>query len=286
MENTVTQSTSSKTGKYLALAVLLLVLLCSLYFTVPNGEDWHDVYRPAARAVLEGKSPFSVGTYYAAPWAAWLLIPLAVLPDVIGRMALFLISLAAYTFIAYRLGARPLSVAIFLGSSVVVGCLLEGNIEWLALLGAVLPPPIGLIFLAIKPQVGMGLALYWFITIWCEQGFRKVVLTFMPVSIILILSFLFYGLWPLRFSQGIIALDTANSSLLPYGGALLGIVFLIVALRNRDSKAALAAGPLFSPYVLLFTWAAMLVYLLPKPKLLIIPVVVLWIPFILRLWGY
>jgi hypothetical protein len=177
-------------------------------------------------------------------------------------------------------------LVIFLGSPVVIGCLFEGNIEWLALLGVVLPPQIGLIFLAAKPQFGLGLALYWLITIWIEQGFRKVIQTFAPVTILLMLSFLMYGFWLLRLPKAMIALDTANSSLLPYGGALLGVFLLVMALRNRDSKAALAAGPLFSPYVLLFTWAAALVYFLPKPKLLIVLVILLWIPFVLRMLGY
>jgi hypothetical protein len=232
-------------------------------------------------AVLQGKSPYSVEIYYAAPWAAWLLIPIAILPTIWGKISVFLLSLAAYIFTAYRLGAKPLAIILFLGSSPVIGCLFNGNIEWMPLLGAVLPPQIGLIFLAVKPQIGAGLALYWLITIGREQGIRKMTQTFAPVAILLLVSFGFYGFWPLRFSQAV-AWNPHNSSLFPYGVGL-GLILLFEALRTREPKTALASGPFLSPYVLLFTWAATLTALLHRPKVLAVAVVILWIPVIAKL---
>lgn len=264
------------------LIILLSILVSLLSAAVPAGQDWLHTYRPAARAVIQGQSPYTVEIYYAAPWAAWILAPVALLPDRYGRMAFFLISLAAYMYTAYRLGARGASLLIFLCSSVVLGCLFEGNIEWLALLGAVLPAPIGLIFLAIKPQVGIGLGVYWLVTIWREQGFRQAAITFAPVTVLLALSFLLYGLWPLRFSQTV-AWSSNNASLFSYGSWIPGIFLLFEALRIRDARAALASGPMLSPYVILFTLAAMLVYFLDKPWKLLGLVVLLWIPQILKL---
>jgi hypothetical protein len=281
MEHRLPLLTWSIAPKYILLGVLLLSLLSLLYFSVPYGLDWQHTYRPAALAIVQGKSPYSVSIYYAAPWAAWMLIPIAVLPSIMGRMVLFLLGLASYMCIVYRLGTKSFSAIIFLCSPAVIGCLINGNIEWLALLGAALPPQIGLILLAIKPQVGIGLGMYWFVTIWREQGLKKLLWTFAPVGTVLTLSFLMYGWWPLRFSQTI-SWSTANDSLFPYG-VILGCGMLIEALRKRDMKAALASGPLLSPYVLSFTWAATLVYLLKKPKLLIVAVIALWIPDFLKL---
>lgn len=268
--------------KLLLLSLLLLILLPILSTAVPNGHDWRDTYQPAAMAVLQGRSPYSVEIYYAAPWAAWLLVPVAVLPSLWGRMLLFLISLAAYMLTAYRLGAKPLAILVFLGSSPVIGCLFNGNIEWMPLLGAVLPPQIGLILMAVKPQIGAGLGLYWLITIGREQGIRKVIKTFAPVSILLLISFRFYGFWPLRFSQAV-AWNPHNSSLFPYGVGL-GLILLLQALRTREPKTALASGPFLSPYVLLFTWAATLTALLHKPKVLALAVLILWIPVVAKLF--
>jgi hypothetical protein len=266
--------------KVAVLLLLTLILLPFLYVSLPHGLDWHDTYRPAALAVLHGQSPYTVAIYYAAPWAAWLLIPIAVLPTVLGQMMIFLAGVAAYTYIALQFGAKPISLLLFLSSAAVIGCLINGNIEWLPLLGAVLPPQLGLIFLAIKPQVGIGLGLYWLVLIWRERGFREVAITFAPVTLLLLLSFLLYGLWPLRFSQTV-AWSSDNVTLFPYGVGL-GLVILVQALQTRDSRASLASGPFFSPYVIHFTWACMLVYLLQKPKLLLFAVIALWVPIVIK----
>ncbi|MFN8462081.1 MAG: hypothetical protein U0X93_09975 [Anaerolineales bacterium] len=61
------------------------------------------------------------------------------------------------------------------------------------LLGFVLPPQVGLILLAIKPQVGIGLGLYWFITIWKYKGLKEVAMAFAPVTILLLVSFVIYN---------------------------------------------------------------------------------------------
>jgi hypothetical protein len=280
MDSALSLSTWSGARKTLVLTLLVLILLPFLYASLPHGLDWHDTYRPAALAVLHGQSPYTVEIYYAAPWAAWLLIPFAVLPTSLGQMMIFLSGVAAYTYIAWRLGAPPVSLFLFLSSAAVIGCLINGNIEWLPLLGAVLPPQIGLILLAVKPQVGLGLGLYWLITIWRQRGFREVVITFAPVGVLLLLSLLLYGLWPLRFSQTV-AWSSDNVTLFPYGIGI-GLVLLVRAFQTRDSGAALASGPLFSPYVIHFTWACLLVYFLQKPKLLLAAVIALWIPIVLK----
>ena len=146
MESALSLSTWSGAKKVVALMLLVMILLPFLYVSLPHGLDWHDTYRPAALAVLRGQSPYTFEIYYAAPWAAWLLIPIAVLPTALGQMMIFLAGVAAYIYIAYRFGATPFSLILFLSSAAVIGCLINGNIEWLPLLGAVLPPqslPIG-----------------------------------------------------------------------------------------------------------------------------------------------
>ncbi len=273
----------SRPVQYLLLIGLLLLLLPALAGALPYALDWHHTYRPAALAVIEGESPYTVPIYYAAPWAAWLLIPIAILPTEVGRAVIFLAGVAAYAYIAHRLGARPFALVVFLCSAAVIGCLINGNIEWLPLLGVVMPPQVGLLLLAIKPQVGIGLGIYWMVMIWREHGFRRVVWTFAPVTALLLLSLLLYGLWPLRFSQTI-AWSTDNPTLFPYGVAL-GLVILGQAIRTGDEKAAIASGPLLSPYVLHFTWAGLLVYFLEKPKLLVLAVLLLWVPIVIKAFA-
>src|SRR5690606_38971700 len=75
------------------------------------------------------------------------------------------------------------------------------NIDWLPLVGFVLPPQIGLFFILIKPQMGLAVALFWLVEAWREGGLREVIRVFGPVGAALALSLALYGLWPLRSSQ-------------------------------------------------------------------------------------
>lgn len=249
---------------------------------LPVGIDWRDTYRPAALAMSRWESPYSVDIYYAAPWGAGILIPFALLPYEIGRILLFFFSLVCFAWIGIRLQAGPLELALFLTSAAVVGCLNNGNIEFLPLLGIVSPPWLGLILLAIKPQVGVGLALFWAVSIWREQGLRAVFLAFLPVSALLVLSFALFGIWPLRFSQTL-AWSVDNTSLFPWS-VPIGLFLLWTGIRARRAERALASSPFLAPYVLQFTWAALLVDLLDRPKLLFLAWVALWIPVLLRVF--
>lgn len=281
---------SAKLSPELALALIGFapLLLFLLYTYIPIGIDWRDTYRPAALAMARGESPYSVDIYYAAPWGAALLIPFALLPYGLGRFLLFLVSIASFAAVPIALqrpetGIRvsPPVFVLFMTSAAVVGCLNNGNIEFLPLLAVICPPWLGLILLAIKPQVGVGLAIFWGIQIWRHKGPGAALRAFLPVSLMLSASFIIYGVWPLRFSQTL-AWSVDNTALFPWGFPL-GVVLLYVAIEAGWKSTALAASPLLSPYVLQFTWVSLLVELLDRPRLFFFAWVALWIPVIIRI---
>jgi hypothetical protein len=262
------------------------VCVVAFFVTVeflPVGLDWRDTYRPATLAMMRGESPFSVEIYYAAPWCLIPLMPFALLPYAWGRAGVFMLGLAAFAFTAHRMGARRWVLAGFLCSAAVVGCLNNGNIEWMPLLGIILPPQWGLVLLAVKPQVGVGLGIYWFFIIWRRDGWRAVVRTFTPVTVLTLISFALYGVWVLRFGQTI-AWSADNTSLGWYGMAL-GWALLVRSIRKGDDGLALASGPLLATYVLQFTWSAVLVVLMRNRVEFFGAVVILWVPVVLRVIG-
>jgi hypothetical protein len=265
--------------KFLAIWLLIFISIFIVVHFVPYGVDWRTVFRPAARALLRLESPYSIDGYYNPPWAALALVPLAVLPESVGYAMVFLLSLASFSYTAYRLNARPSIIVVFLFSPPVLHSLLNGNIDALTVLGFVLPKQIGLFFILIKPQIGIALAFYWLFEAWRQGGIREVSRTFAPVTMILIVSFFIYGLWPLRFEQEI---DLWwNASLWP-ASIPVGIALLIGAIIRKKKEYAIAASPFLSPYVLLHAWVGVLLALVSRVPQTLIAVIGLWVVVVLR----
>ena len=276
-------------------SIVLLLGVAVLYGFVhifPNlyiGMDWEQTYRPAALAMAQGKSPYSVEIFYAAPWSVIPLIPFALLPPDLGNIGVFLLGLSAFAYVAYKLGAGPGSMSVFLLSASVVGCLVYGNIEWMPLLGLVLPAPIGLIFAVIKPQVGIGLVIYWFMHILMTKGIWEVAKVFAPVTLVTLLSFWMYGFWPFLFQKTLAQSETShlayNTSLWPQG-IFIGLWLLYRGIQKQKPGMALASSPFLSPYALQFTWVAVLPGLIGAPLELSLVSIGLWIPVVIRIISF
>lgn len=253
--------------------------------------DWLYTYAPAALAVWRGESPFSNPIYFAAPWATLPLIPFALMPYAIGRWCLLIIGLGSFAFIAYRLGAKPVTLSLFLLSYPVLADLANGNIEWMPMLGFVLPPRIGLIFVLIKPQVGIGIAIYWFVEAWQTGGFRQVIRIFSPVLILFLISFILYGFWPLYFLNTLeLANNTQSTSQLDYNaslwpfGVIIGLALMVSAIKTKNDRLSMMAGPFLSPYALIATYATSLLAWINKPWIFFVIWLITWIPVLLKLF--
>jgi hypothetical protein len=195
---------------------------------------------------------------------------------------LILLSLVAFAYTAYRLGASRLSIVFFLLSPLVMHGLLNGNIDALVVLGFILPPQIGLFFVLIKPQIGIAVAAYWLIETIREQRMRGFFIVFGPILSVSLASFLVFGLWPLRFGEEI---DLWwNASLWP-ASIPVGLVLLVVAVRRRRIEYAMAASPCFSPYVLFHAWVGALLGVVAQTSETIAAVLGLWLLVILRSVG-
>lgn len=273
--------------KKFPILIVTIVVLVVLYLAVeylPYGVDWNETYRPAALLLAKAKSPFGVEIFYAAPWILIPFIPIAWLPLEIGRAVIFVIGICVFAYTAYRLGAKPISMAAFLVSPPVVHCLINSNIEWLALLGVVLPPQIGLLLISAKPQIGVGIAVFWFVEAFRKGGFRQVVRVFWPVTLAFLISFALFGLWPLRFRDTLVLTRAYNASLWP-ASLPVGLGLLAAAIRKRDIKFSMAASPCLSPYVLLHAWVGALASILAQPVETLAAVIGLWILVIIQAFN-
>jgi len=259
------------------LAFLILIIVMSN--VLPPAVDWQTAFRPAALEFLSGRSPFNIDRYYNAPWALLPLLPLALLPENIGYSIWVLFTLAALAYTAHQLGAKPAGITLLLLSPPALHSVLNGNIDCLAVLGFVLPPQIGLFFITVKPQIGLGVVVFWLVEAWREGRWRGIWTTFGPITITALISFVIFGLWPLRFID---AVDKWwNASLWP-ASIPVGIALLVTALRKRRIEFAMGASPCLSPFVLFHAWLGALFAISDSFLETIAAVVGLWIFVLIR----
>jgi len=284
MTETIANFVSGKT-KYIlagfAAAVVLSFLIAPL---VPPAIDWTITFRPATLTLLSGLSPYGRVYYVHAPWTLIFLIPLAVLPEAVGRVMLLLCGLASYTYVAHRLGAKPIAIVCLLISPLVIHVLLNGNMDWLSILGFVMPPQFGLFFISIKPQIGIAVAPFWLVQAWREGGWRQVIKTFAPFTIVLLLSFAIFGFWPLETVREDIAGVSYNASLWPMS-IPVGLALFVTAIRKRRIEYAMAASPCLSPYLLFYSWGGALLSIISNVPETVAAVIGLWILVAIRYFA-
>lgn len=277
--------TNLRLQKFLsALAIVAGLILVSFLAApfVPPAVDWSRFFRPAILTLLSGGSPYGSIYVIHAPWGLLMLTPLALLPEAVGRVLMIFCALAAYTFIAQRLGAKPLAIIFLLISPTVIHLLLNGNLDWLASFGFILPPQIGLFFISIKPQIGIAVAPFWLFEAWRQGGWKQVLKTFAPFTVVLLLSFLIYGLWPLGVAENVTV--WWNASLWPLS-IPVGLALLVTAVRKRKIEYAMAASPCLSPYVLFYSWTGVLLAIISSVPETIAAVIGLWILVAIRFFA-
>jgi len=270
-------------------AIRLLVIISvavALSFIIapyfPPAIDWSTAFRPATLDLLSGHNPYENPLMIHAPWGMIPLIPLALLPESVGRVMLVFCGLASYAYVAYKLGAKPIAVVFLLMSPPVWHVLLNGNLDWLAALGFIAPPQIGLFFISVKPQMGIAVAPFWLIQAWRLGGWKQVIKTFAPFTAILLLSFVIFGLWPLGASRT--ENYWWNASLWPMS-IPVGLALLVTSIRKQKIEYAMAASPCLSPYVLFHSWVGAILAIVSSTPETIAAVIGLWILIAIRFFS-
>lgn len=260
--------------KVAILFLLYIVLVWIIYPGVPDGKDYIFFFRPAIYQLITGNSPYNVSGFVSPPWTLLPLIPLTILPDKLASAILVVSCPIIFGGIAYKLGAKLLLVITIAFSSPVIHCAFNVNIDWLSALGILMPPQLGLLFALTKPQVGIGIAAYWFVESWNEGKIKKVMCVFGPVMLAYLLSFALYGFWPLKTIE--MANVWWNTSLFPWS-VPLGLGILFAAILKKQKTLSAASSPFLSPYLAMQSWSGLLVGLIPYPRFAILVSALIWV---------
>lgn len=248
------------------LAFALLFMACSWVVpfvtlaSFPN-DGWLDfrpidwkVYIDAAKHLIHGESPYKIPgrcQFYNPPWILLVILPFTVLPYPYNLALFMSVGFVVYLLVYTRYNDNPLATVFYLLSAPIVWGLIAGQIDWIVLAGVLLPPQYGLFLILAKPQVGCLVALIWLIEAYQE---KRVIRTFLPVSVAFGVSFLIYGFWPLNW---IGLVESEPMAWWPYT-LIVGVPLLGWALRTRDVRLAICASPMLSPHSMLHSWSGSL----------------------------
>lgn len=249
----------------LLLAVACLIIGIPLYWfqsthLIHFDADWNIAFYPASKLLLQGQNPYFVGRLHIPVWGLIPLIPFVLLGHDLGGLLLFFFNLFTYAYVGYRLKGKPVALLALLLSPLVFYNLFLGNIDSLVLWGLLLPPPVGLFLIVIKPQIGIGVVVYIARATWLEGGWRKLLLTFAPVTAALAISFLVLGNWVANTSEDVVTAYW-NFSFFPWS-VPIGLAILIWAMARRKLALSLSASPFLAPYISVGSWFVLFMGLL------------------------
>jgi len=246
---------------------------------MPIGLDWLNIL-PSVQEFLSGRNPYLVGEVFEPFWTFVFLSPFALVPFWVGRIALFLVSLSVFAYNAIRLGATKFQMIVFLLSASVVGCLNNGNLDWLVTAGLWMPPQIGLFFVMMKPQIGVGLLIFWSWRAWKDSGLLGLTKLLAPISIAYLLSFWLYGFWILRML--VLPNTDINMGTFPHG-IWVGFVLIYLSIKNNDKDLAAVSSVFLAPYVSQFSYSVVLLSSFKNKVAFMLIWIGLWIPVMMRI---
>jgi hypothetical protein len=234
-----------------------------IFLVVPKmGVDFTLLY-PAGKAVWSLQNPYvAAPLFFNPPWALLILTPLSLLPIQAARWLWLVLAMVGYFIVFKRLNlSKFATIAMFL-SPFVYFDLGIGNLDWLVLLGATLPPTFGSWVVFLKPQISFAL-----IALWVKQKNWLAVLPVIALGILFLVGF-----WNLPTTKEMLW----SADIFPYG-VPIGLTLIYFAFKKNDNLLALAAMPFLSPYLALQSWIFALLPLTRNKYLLSIGVVASWI---------
>jgi len=258
---------------YFALLTSFALVTWFWYTYMPMRSHWPEIFRPAIYKIFSFQTPYTNPLFYNPPWALIPLMPFALLPERLGWALLASTTFFAFAFTAHRMGARWYVILILLTLPQTLYNGLQVNVDWLVALGFLMPPKIGLFFIMMKPQLGAPLALLWLIESWREGGWRRVLQTFMPITIAFLISFAIFGFYPMG-SEGLVLLE--GKTFWPFS-IPLGIALIVLSVRYNNRGHAIFSAPFISPYIQGYSLPFSLLGLLPSSLWTITGAATLWL---------
>jgi hypothetical protein len=243
---------------------LCLLIVAFALAPLPGGDDW-ETFRGAAQRIIDGTplygTKITFSHYYNAPWLAVLFTPLSLLPFRWGWSVLSVVSILNVFLLCKRWKMGRVKLIVILLSPPMMYMFLHGNIDAFVLGGVLLPKEFWPIVAVTKPQTTIALIL--------GALNSKLRVTIFITVFIFIVSFAFFGNWPMAIAAQPVEMIDAGHNLFrgiwPFQ-VVFGLALAFFGWKYHDEKYLVGSSPFFSPYAATSTMLGPLMLLVSKVK--------------------
>ena len=239
----------------LIMCIIALLMACvwwQLAYTLRDNPQflvWDDQKVTFLRDVSDLRAPYTtIPGFVNPPWTLLILAPLKIIPQ---DMAIFLQIAAYFVLIAMlirKFGGGVLCALIVFTAPLAPDAVINLNIDWIVVLGLLIPRAWSAPFLLTKPQNALGYVLSF--------DLRTLVYWSIGAGIVVLFSFVIWGWWipdwltQLEVSPVTWLINLAPRALIGDVPAIaLGSLLVLVTLWRRDPILGIFSGLFFVPYI-------------------------------------
>ena len=235
-------------------AILWWVIALFLFQQSSVVRVWHDQLRVFRVVPLD--NPYSWSRFVNPVWVVPLVYPFRWLTLELSTLIQAIIYFVALALVIIKYGGDRRAIIITLFSYTSLDAVLQMNVDWMVIMGMLLPVWASGPFVFIKPQIGLGYYLGM-----TPRDWRRAAILILLVGLV---SLLIWGWWlePMLINiRDFILGQPYNIAPMEYLGIvsiLIGILLGIMAFRRKDVPMGVLAGLFFTPYIAAYSLPLML----------------------------
>ncbi len=260
----------------IGIGVAILWWLVALYlYKTPSGVlVWYDqehIFRSAPLA-----TPYDAYGFVHPIWVVILSYPFRWLPLEISTLVQSLIYFIALALVVIKFGGNRRAILITLLSFPSLDAVLQMNVDWLVIIGMLLPVWMSGPFILAKPQLGIG----YYLGIHPRDSLKALLMMFAVFAVTVSI----WGWWPVIIFERVSDASIGrffNIAPIQYLGVLSIAISIILggfAFYRKDVPLGILASLFFTPYISAYSFPLMLGMLaIRSQRLALVIIIAYWV---------